>query len=197
MKKASKILFGISAVILAAFAVKNNIDYSSYVKTVNSAPFDVAVSVNTLFFVLPAAVLAATALFLERKTRALAICAALFAAISVEELTRHITVNQFTASDSLLMAKPYIAAAVIFAVLLILSEMKSGSGRTLSAALFVISGAITAVFVVMCLNQIIDRRGLDNIMQLFTGLIIYSVIFLIPAAVCAFFAAKTKKRGKE
>ena len=192
MKISSKILFCIAAALFAAFGIKNIINYASYARTINSAPFDVMISSNALFFVIPAAILAAIALCSERKTRVLAICAAIFAAVVIEELTRRIAVYHFAAADGLLLASPYIAAAVIFAVFVILSEHKNG-GKTLSTALFVISGALFAAFIVMSLNQVIDRRRLDNVMQLVVGLIIYYVIFLIPAAGCITLAKKIKK----
>lgn len=124
MKTSSKILVGISAALLAAFAAKNIINYASYVKTINSAPFDVNISINALFLVIPAAVLAAIALFLERKTRIPVICAAIFAAVVIEELMRQIAVYHFSFLDGLLLAIPYIAAAVIFAVFAIISKKR-------------------------------------------------------------------------
>lgn len=124
MKTSSKILVGASAALLAAFAAKNIIDYSRWTKTVNSAPFDDAISVNALFLVLPAVLLAAIAFYRERKTRVLAICAAVFAVISIEETARQITVNRFSLSDGLLLAIPYIAAAAVFAVFAIICKMR-------------------------------------------------------------------------
>ncbi len=124
MKISSKILLSVSGALLAVFAVKNIIDYSRYTKTVNSAPFDITISLNALFLVVPAAVLAAIALFSERKTRVLAISAAVFAAISIEEIVRQIAVRHFVILDGLLMAIPYIAAAVIFAVFIIVLTVK-------------------------------------------------------------------------
>ena len=106
MKTSSKILLGLAAALLAAFGVKNIINYASYTKTINSAPFDVTVSLNALFFVIPAAILAAVAFFLERKTRVLAICAAIITAVVIEELTRRIAVYHFAAADGLLLASP-------------------------------------------------------------------------------------------
>lgn len=124
MKTSSKIFVGASAALLAAFAAKNIIDYSRYKNTVNSAPFDVAISVNALFLVLPAALLAAIAFYRERKTRVLAICAAVLAVISIEETARQITVNRSSLSDGLLLAIPYIAAAAVFAVFAIIRKKR-------------------------------------------------------------------------
>ncbi len=50
-----------------------------------------------------------------------------------------------------------------------------------------VSGVFTVMFVVMCLNQILDRRGncIDNIMQIFAGIFFYALFFLLPAAIIA------------
>lgn len=72
----AKILFGASAAFCAVFVIKTCVDYDMYVHTVNSAPFILQVAVNALFFVTLAAILAAVGLFLLRKTKILAVCAA-------------------------------------------------------------------------------------------------------------------------
>lgn len=127
MKISSKVLLGASGALIAAFAVKNVVNYSRYTKTVNSAPFDITISLNALVLVVPAAVLAAIAFFSERNTRVLAISAAVFAAVSVEEFIRHIDFERFIMLDGLLFAIPYLAAAVIFtAFLIVLMVRKRG-----------------------------------------------------------------------
>lgn len=122
MKTSSKILLVISLVGLLAFLVKSIVDKANF--SAYHVTFDFNLTVNALLFLFPAALLAAIALFLERKTRVLAICATFFAAFCVEELTRHIAVEHFTAADGLLMAIPYIASAVIFAIFAIISKMR-------------------------------------------------------------------------
>lgn len=130
MKTSSKILVGVSGALLAAFAVKSFIDYSRYTKTVNSAPFDIRISLNALFLVIPAALLAAIALIFERKTCVLGFLAAVFAAISVEEFIRNF-ITRFPFLDSFLLTIPYFAVTGIFllsawisAVFMIVSTMK-------------------------------------------------------------------------
>lgn len=124
MKISSKILLSVSGALLAVFAVKNIIDYSRYTKTVNSAPFDIRISLNALVLVVPAALLAAIALFSEKKTRVLAICTAVFAAISIEEIVRQITVL-----DGLLLAIPYLASAVIILIMTLISSKIKNRGK--------------------------------------------------------------------
>lgn len=184
MKTSSKILLGVSAVLPVVFGVKNVVDYEHYRKYISSAPFDLNISVNALLFLLPAALLAAVVLFSEKKKRVLAICTAVFAAVSVEEFARQMSARSGV-EDSLLLSSPYIAAAVIFAVFTIVLVVKSGGEKAISRLLFCISGAITAGFVIMCIVETVDNSGRDNIMQLFTAYILYGVFFLLPAAIVA------------
>lgn len=65
--KASKACIIISAVLLLCFVVKNPIDYYVYSTTLNSAPFYLWILVNTVYFILPAAVLLVVGLVLKRK----------------------------------------------------------------------------------------------------------------------------------
>lgn len=81
-KTAAKILFGISAALCVGFVVKICVDYNTYTHTINSAPFIVCIAVNALYFIAPAAVLSAIALFLMRKTKALTVCAASFGVLA-------------------------------------------------------------------------------------------------------------------
>lgn len=185
MKTSSKILLGIAVVLVAAFGVKNVTDYEIYRKDISSAPFDLAVGVNALLLALPAAIIAAAALFSERKTRALAICAAVCAAVSVEEFVRQ-TTEQFRFPDALLMASPYIAATSIFAVFVMILVGRNGDKKRISRILFGISGAIAAGFVIMCIIMTIANKGRDRFFkELFRVFFFYGIFFLLPAAITA------------
>lgn len=173
-----KILLGIAAVLIAAFGVKNVIDYEIYKNSISSAPFDLVVSINALLLVLPAAVIAASALFMEGKTRALAICAAICAAVSVEEFVRQTIPYQFRFPDTLLMVSPYIAATSIFAIFAIILVGKSGDKKRISKILFGISRAITAGFIIMCIIMTIANKGRDSFQEFF----LLAIFLLLPAA---------------
>lgn len=74
MKKrtiATIILFAGCGALLIAFAVKTIIEWNYYTHTINSAPFSLFVIVNALGFIVPAAILAAAALFLLKKPKGL------------------------------------------------------------------------------------------------------------------------------
>lgn len=191
MKTSSKILVGVSGALAAAFVVKTFIDRENY--GISSAPFELAVSVNALMLLLPASVFCAAALFSERKFRVMAGFAVSFAAIAVWRFALQMS-DQMGVSNSLIISSPYIAAAVIFAAFMIVLMVKNGGEKTSARILLGVSGAITVLFVVMCLNQILDRRGIDNIMQLFAGIFFYALFLLPPAAIIA--AAALFLRGK-
>lgn len=63
-----------------------------------------------------------------------------------------------------------------------------------SKILLILSAAMGAGFVVMCVIETLDRRGRDNVMQLFAGWFFYAVFFLLPAALLAFAALSPKAR---
>ena len=70
MKKETiyKILFTISFLLLATFAVTTIIDYINYSTTLNSAPFYVFILVNAIMFILPSIVLAIIGFIIKRKS---------------------------------------------------------------------------------------------------------------------------------
>lgn len=75
-------LFAGSAALLVGFVVKTLNDWECYNHTINSAPFSVRILMNALYFVVPAVILSAAALFVLRRTRVLLICGGVFAAIA-------------------------------------------------------------------------------------------------------------------
>lgn len=193
MKTLSKILLGIAVVLVAAFGVKNVIDYESYRKSTSSAPFDLVVGINALLFVLPAAIIAAVALFSERKTRALAICTAVCAAVSVEEFVRQTIEYGFDLFSNLLMASPYIAATSIFAVFTVILVGRNGDKKRISRILFGISGAITAGFVIMFIIMTVSYKWVNSFGEFFQLFFFYGSFFLLPAVITA--AAALYLRG--
>lgn len=46
-----------------------------------------------------------------------------------------------------------------------------------------VSGVLTVIFLVKCVVSIFDRKGLNNIMQLFAGFFFHALYFLLPAAI--------------
>lgn len=184
MKASSKVFLGVSGALAVVFGVKTAIDYDSYRHSISSVPF-LGASVNALLFLLPAAVLTAVVLFGERRTRVLAICAAVFAAAAAVEFARQVKVYRFGVADGMLMSSPYFAAAVIFAVFMTICLVKSGGEKTPSMVLLGLSGLITVGFVIACIFEIIDRQSRDNIMQLFAGFFCYALFLLLPAAILA------------
>lgn len=57
MKKQVPMLCNIvSAVLVIAFIVKNIVDYSKYISTLNSAPFYVWILTNAVYLIIPAIV---------------------------------------------------------------------------------------------------------------------------------------------
>lgn len=69
MKKetASRLLFIISILLAAAFAVKTIADYFRYDPIVNSAPFYVWIIINSLYFLIPSAVSLTAGLIIRKK----------------------------------------------------------------------------------------------------------------------------------
>lgn len=122
MKKiATKILLGISAALCVAFAVKICVDYNIYSQTINSAPFIVGVALNALYFIAPAAALAAVALFLMRKTKALSICAISFGALTAGFIG-YFLIAYGQILDSLLLAIPLIFSGIVFLIFMLISR---------------------------------------------------------------------------
>ena len=121
-KTAAKILLGISAALCVAFAVIICVGYNIYSQTINSAPFIVCVALNALYFIAPAAALAAVALFLMRKTKALAICAISFGALAVGFIGYYLIAYrqgggmETLLPDSLLLATPLIFSGIVFLI---------------------------------------------------------------------------------
>lgn len=76
-------LFAGSAALIGGFVLKTLIDWKSYSHSITSAPFSVWILMNALYFVVPAVILSATALFVLRKTRVLLICVGMFAVMAV------------------------------------------------------------------------------------------------------------------
>ena len=129
MKKiAAKILLGLSAALCVAFVVIICIAYNIYSQTINSAPFIVCVALNALYFIAPAAALAAVALFLMRKTKALAICAISFGALAVVFIGYYVIDYRQGGEigdllpDSLLLAIPLIFSGIVFLVFALISR---------------------------------------------------------------------------
>lgn len=54
--KISKWCSVISLILIICFVVKTVFDYGKYSSTLNSAPFDLWILVNALYFILPAAI---------------------------------------------------------------------------------------------------------------------------------------------
>lgn len=96
MKKrtvAAVVLFAGCAALLVVFAVKTALDRNYFMTEANSAPFSLQLTVNALGFIFPAAILAAAALFLLKKPRALwivgGVCAAAAVAVAIVCATDH------------------------------------------------------------------------------------------------------------
>ncbi len=132
--RAAIILFGASAALCAVFVIKTCVDYNKYVHTVNSAPFILWVVVNALCFVTSAAVLAAVGLFLLRKTKILALCAALCGALAVgvygyviaRILEGSVSGGIYRIGDALLDGLPYtipfVLAGAVFLIFALVSR---------------------------------------------------------------------------
>lgn len=175
MKKSSKILIALAAALGAAFIVKTFIDRENY-RISWSAPFELAISINALMLLLPAAVFCAAALFSERRTGVMAAFAAGFAALAVWRFALQMA-DGMGVSNSLLIASPYIAAAVVFVIFAIAGRLNR-SGTILLIAGAVISTALAVLMIIV----------------LFW---FFAIPALISAAVCVIFAVQNKKRGKE
>lgn len=123
MKKiAAKILLGLSAALCVAFAVIICVAYNIYSQTINSAPFIVCVALNALYFIAPAAALAAVALFLMRKTRALAVSAIAFGALTAGFIGYYIIAYGVMFPDSLILAIPFVFSGIIFLIFTLISR---------------------------------------------------------------------------
>lgn len=64
-----------------------------------------------------------------------------------------------------------------------------------SKILLGISGVLIIMFVVMCVDQTLNRKKyvIDNVFQLFTGYIFYAVYFIVPAGILAACALLPRK----
>lgn len=180
MKTSSKILLGISLAGLLAFLAKSIVDKENF--TAYHVTFDFALAVNALLFLFPAAFLASVAMFKEQKRRELVILAALFGSISAAVFIRQM-VSSSAITDSLLIAMPYFlsfAFSTMFAVMLAVKNEKR-----LSVVLLCGSGVSALFFTVACVVDFFSAGVYDNIMQRVTGLIMYGLFFLLPAAIMA------------
>ena len=65
MKK-SNILWTVSAILVLVFFVNTALDWHTYTTTLNSAPFRYWVLVNGVYFLLPAGILSAVGMYLNR-----------------------------------------------------------------------------------------------------------------------------------
>ena len=65
--KGVAVCYGLSILMFLGFVVHTAVDYSRYNGTLNSAPFTVWITVNAIYFLLPAAVLFAIGLVLKKK----------------------------------------------------------------------------------------------------------------------------------
>lgn len=175
MKTSSKILIALAAALGAAFIVKTFIDRENY-RISWSAPFELTISINALMLLLPAAVFCAAALFSERKPLVMAEFAVGFAAFAVWRFALQMS-DKMGVSDSLLIASPYIAAAVVFLIFAAAGKLKR-SGTILLIAGAVISAAL-AVLMIMILFWF------------------FAIPALISTAVCVILAIQNKKRGNE
>ena len=122
------VLFAVSGVLLATFAVKTCIDGVNYFRSINSAPFTLRIAVNALLFVTPSAVTAGTALLTLRKTRALGIVTAALWALSV--ITVIVTMLKYVNAasgfaDGILYALPFAVSAIVDTVLAVVSRRRS------------------------------------------------------------------------
>ncbi len=129
MKKiAAKILLGISAALCVRFAVKICVDHNIYSHTINSAPFIVVIALDALYFIAPAAALAAVALFLMQKTKALAVCAISFGALAAGFIGYYIIAYRQGGRigdilpDSLLLAMPFVFSGIVFLIFTLISR---------------------------------------------------------------------------
>lgn len=129
MKKImAKVLLGLSAALCVAFAVITCVAYNIYSQTINSAPFIVGVALNALYFIAPAAALAAVALFLMRKTKALAVCAISFGALTAGFIGYYLIAYgqggriEDMLLDSLLLAIPLIFSGIVFLIFMLISR---------------------------------------------------------------------------
>lgn len=175
MKKSSKILIALAAALGAAFLVKSLIDRENY-RISWSAPFELTISINALMLLLPAAVFCAAALFSQRKTGVMAAFAAGFAALAVWRFALQMS-DKMGVSNSLLIASPYIAAAVVFMIFAAAGKLKR-SGTILLIAGAVISAALAVLMIIV----------------LFW---FFAIPALVSAVVCVVFAIQNNKRGKE
>lgn len=174
MKKSSKILIALASALGAAFIVKTIIARENY--GVSSAPFELEISINALMLLFPAAVFCAAALFSERKPFTMACFAAGFTAMAVWRFALQMS-DGMGVSNGLVIASPYIAAAVEIMIFMAAGKLKRG-GTILLIAGAVINAAL-AVLVIMILFWF------------------FAIPALISAAVCVIFAINNKKEGNE
>lgn len=116
VKTISFALFAGSALFINGFVVKTLIDWRYYTHSVNSAPFDLWIVINALYFIVPAVILSAAALFVLRKTRVLCICGGVFAVAAFDS-----AVLSGSFPDCLIYAVPAALSAIvcgIFALIL-------------------------------------------------------------------------------
>ena len=69
MKKLNgiKICYGASVLLFIGFIINTLIDYSRYDSAINSAPFDLWIIVNAIFFIVPAIILFAVGFVIKKK----------------------------------------------------------------------------------------------------------------------------------
>ena len=118
-KTVSFALFAGSAVFINGFAVKTAVDWRNYSSSSNSAPFSIWILMNALYFIVPAVILAAAALFVLRKTRILSVCSGVFAVAAVDS-----AILSGSFPDGLINAVPAALSAVVCGIFALISRKR-------------------------------------------------------------------------
>lgn len=112
-------LFAGSAAFINGFVVKTLIDWRNYTRSINSAPFNIWIVMNALYFIVPAVILSAAALFVLRKTRALCICGGVFAVAAVDS-----AILSGSFPDCLIYAIPAAVSAIVCGIFALISRKR-------------------------------------------------------------------------
>ncbi|MDE7229418.1 MAG: hypothetical protein K2N56_02955 [Oscillospiraceae bacterium] len=112
-------LFAGSAAFINAFAVKTLVDWRNYRSSINSAPFSVWILMNALYFIVPAVILSAAALFVLGKTRVLCVCGVVFAAAAVDS-----AILSGSFPDCLIYAVPAAVSAIVCGIFALISRKR-------------------------------------------------------------------------
>lgn len=114
------LLFSGSGALVVGFAVKTILDRRHYGVIATGAPFALNITLNALFFLVPAVILADAGLLVLRKTLALWICGGVFAGIFAGiEL---ISAFSARALDGLIYAFPALISAVVCVIFALISR---------------------------------------------------------------------------